>query len=166
MLSDSSAVRHNWREWRKVFSVLGAHGHHLHDPERIDMVCALKFRKDFIGTLVVRVIVPLPGREPDTKVVHQEAIDAAKDQEKILRLGSISITKPGDTFARHSLWGEKLGEKDLPANSHPIYASRNIIEISAGAQIFRIYAHILDAARKEQERVYLLTEDEVPVFHK
>ena len=163
LANDKSSLRYNWREWRKVFSVLTAHAAHLDNPERVDILCHLKFIKDFRGKLIVRVIVPLADREPDIKVVHQEQIDIPKDGEKRLRLGSISITKPGDAFARHSLWGEILGEKDL--KGHAIYASRNIIEIVAGPQTFRIYAHVLDTVRKEHERIYLLRENELPEFY-
>jgi hypothetical protein len=162
LLNEKSALRHNWREWRKIFSVLNIHAAHLEDPERVDILCVLTFRKDVNDVLSVRVVVPLLGRESDVKLVHREEVNVSKNEERRLRLGSIAITKPGDAFARHSVWGEKLGEKDL--KGHAIYASRNIIEISLGPQIFRIYAHILDVARKEQSHIYLLSEDELPEF--
>ena len=163
LLNENSAIRHDVREWRKVFSVLNISAAHLNDPERIDIVCLMKFRKRFDGLLTVRVVVPLAGRDSDIKLIHKERIDIADGEEKRLRLGSISITKPGDAFARHSLWGEKLGVQDV--NGHPIYAVRNIIEISVGPQTFRVYAHVLDATRKEQSHVYLLKENELPDFH-
>ncbi len=67
-------------------------------------------------------------------------------------------------FACHSVWGEAIGGKDLALEQHPIYASRNIVEISVASQTYRIYTHVLDTHRKEHAYVYLLTEDDLPDF--
>ncbi len=166
LMNEKSALRHNWREWKKVFDVLTVHAGHIQNGmERVDIMCLLKFRRDIKNALlVVRVIVPLSFNEPDIKVIHQERLDIAGNGEKRLRLGNIAITRPGYEFARHSVWGEAIGGKDIALGQHTIYASKNIIEISIGSQTYRIYAHVLDVSRKEQSHIYLLTQDQLPEF--
>ena len=82
MLNPNSALRHNWREWRKVFDVIAVMAGHVEGQtnDRVDIICLLKFRKSLTDeALTVRVIVPLTFKKDDKKLVHQEKLTIAKD---------------------------------------------------------------------------------------
>jgi hypothetical protein len=162
----TSNMRHNWREWRKVFEVQSANTRHLvdQDAERIGIICQLKFRKDVKDArLTVRVVTGLPGRPSLRQIVLQESISAAKDSTKALTVGSLPITRPGAPFARHAVWGSQLPGRDIePGQITMIPGARNIIEVSVGPQAYRIYVQALDSSREESTRLYLLREDEFP----
>jgi len=101
-----SDLRHNWREWRKVFEVLSANASHRLDQEaeRIDIVCQVKFIRDVKDArLTVRVVTGLPGRASLRQIVFQEPISAPKDSTRVLVVGSLAITRPGAPFARHAV---------------------------------------------------------------
>jgi hypothetical protein len=164
-LNPRSWLRQNWRLWRSLFDVVTVHaGHCQTTPERIELICIIKFRKTIKNALLnVRVITPYPSRDNDIKITHSESIDLVKDSQKNIKLGSVAITNEGDSHACHSVWGEKLGGKDLEQGQHSIIGqSRVIIEVSVNHQTYRIYAHILDPNRKESSSVYLLTQDQFP----
>jgi hypothetical protein len=167
LVNEKSALRHNWREWRRIFDVLTVHASHVEkdNKERVDIFCRLKFRKTIDEALLtVRVIVPLPYREADVKLIHREKVSVAAEGEKTLRLGNIAIATAGQDFTCHSVWGDAIGGRDIAPGQYPIYASRNIIEISIASQTYQIYAHVLDVSRKEHAYVYLLTENDLPEF--
>ncbi len=138
----------------------------MHDPERVDIYCFLKFRKDIRDQLLtVRVILTLSFKDDEARVVYQERISVAAGTEKRLRIGSISIARPGDPYARHDLWGAEIGEKDVrDANLMMCPYSRNIVEISLPGQTYRVFAQLLNESREEQRRVYLLPEEHLPGF--
>lgn len=167
LLNSDSPLREWWREHRKVFDVLSVVASHYDEPHelRIEIHCLTQFRRSVRNeTLAVRVRVPLSFRPDDVRLVHQEQITIAKDGQKRIRLGTMSITKPGAPHANHSLWGEVIGTPDLLPGQHSMFASRNIVEIQVASQIYRVYIHILDKQRREQEHMYILREDELPAF--
>ena len=165
VLNPRSWLRQNWRLWRSLFDVVTVHaGHCQSPPEHIELICLIKFRKTLENALfTVRVITPYPTREDDIKITHSESLDLVKNSLKNIRLGSLAITNRGDSYACHSVWGGKIGGKDLEQGQHSIIGqSRVIIEVSVNHQTYRIYAHILDSNRKESASVYLLTQDQFP----
>ena len=165
ILNPRSWFRHNWRVSRRLFDVETVHaGHHQWTPEHIELVCILKFRKEITkARLTVCVVTPFPTKDADKKISHNETIDLVKDSTKRLILGNIAITRAGDPYACHSVWGEKVGSKDLEGGQLPITGlSRVTLEVSVNHQTYRIYAHILDANREESSKIYLLTEDQFP----
>ena len=133
-----SWLRHNIREFNKVFEVNACFiGQELTPHQFFEIVCLLKFTKDIKNaTLIVRVIQVLPWVN-QVHVVHDEKITMPKDSERRLRLGSIPIPQSGDTYTRHALWGEALGEKDLLPNQSPLLADLAVIEISVNKQKYR-----------------------------
>jgi hypothetical protein len=161
-----SDMRHNWREWRKVFEMLSANASHRldQDAERIDIVCQVKFTREVKDArLTVRVVTGLPGRPSLRQIVFQEPISAPKDSTRVLVVGSLAITRPGAPFARHAVWGPQLPGRDIaPGQITMIPGARNIVEISVGPQAYRIYAQALDPTREESTRIYLLRENEFP----
>jgi hypothetical protein len=163
LYNSRSWLRHNWRHFRRVFDVQSVHAGHLHEPhEHIPIICNLKFRKQLKNALLtVCIVSPSPTREPDRKITHQEILNVAKYADKRLMLGNMAITRAGDKFARHCVWGDKLGEQDL--RGYPIIpGGRSAIEISIKHQIYRVYVHFLDTTREENSRIYLLTQDDFP----
>lgn len=146
-----SWLRHNLREWSKVFEVKACFiGQEFSPHEFFSLVCLLKFTRDIRDAkLIVKVIQIRPGGN-HVQVVHFEKITMPKDSERSLRLGSIPVTHPGDPFARHALWGEILGDKDLLPNQHPIAGGPAVIEVSLSRQKYCAYVsqipqHIGDA---------------------
>ena len=167
VLNSRSWLRHNWRVWRRLFDVETTHaGHHQSSPEHIELVCLLRFRKTVKDAqLTVSIVTPSPTREDERRISHSEVIDVIKDSRKRLMLGSIAITRAGDSHACHSVWGEGVGETNLNLGRPSIIGlSRVVIEVKVNHQIYRIYAHILDPNREESSRVYLLSEDQFPAL--
>ena len=165
VLNSRSWLRHNWRVWRRLFDVVTTHaGHHQSSPEHIELICILKFKKTVKNAqLTVCVVTPFPTREDERRITHNEAIDLVKDSTKRLMLGNIAITRAGDPHACHSVWGERIGEKDLGLGQLPITGlSRVVLEVKVNHQTYSIYAHILEPNREESSKVYLLTEDQFP----
>ena len=78
LLNPNSALRHNWREWRKVFDVIAVMAGHVEGQtnDRVDIICLLKFRKSLTDeALTVRVIVPLTfkKRRQSVCVTHKDS---------------------------------------------------------------------------------------------
>jgi len=155
-----------WRQWRKVFEMLSASATYQtdQDAERIAIVCQLKFIREVKNSqLTVRVVTGLPGRPSLRQIICQEAITAPKDSTKRLVVGSLPITRAGAPFARHAVWGPQLPGRDIASGQITmIPGARNIIEVSVGPQVYRIYVQALDTSREDSTHLYLLREDEFP----
>jgi hypothetical protein len=160
-----SYIREKLRYLRRRFEVIWTASVYCENPNRVDLNCQLRFVRDIKEEiLTVRIVQPYLTRPDRVSVVYQKKIpSAARDTIENIRLGSIAITKAGDTFARHSLWGPVLGEKDLSNGQVSITpSSKNIVEISLGPQTYRIYADILRDNMIADHHVYLLTEQTFP----
>jgi|GEM_PF-3035468 len=165
IFDSNSWIHNNWREFKKTFDVSTINSIHIQGPpERVDINCVIKFKKNIADEyLTVRVVLPLPARKSRVQVIHhQKIISAAKDSIKHLRLGSISITRPHDPFARHSIWGEILGEQDLKNGEVPIIQAKQMLEIQLGAYIYRVYVDVLQSSREENAYIHLLSEEDFP----
>jgi hypothetical protein len=158
----NSAIRHSWREWRKIFNVVVVHATHESNNsfERIDLVCRIKFTKAVDNaTLTIRVVTPTVSKI-FTHIAYQEELNKIPaDFEKQLRFGNIAITRPGQP-ARHSIWGDRLGSENIEATQKPMIGGTiSTVEISINHQTYRIYAHVLDPSREESGRIFLLSQD-------
>lgn len=160
-----SALRARWRDWRRVFETRAAYIQEAVEPHaHYEIVLVFRVVRD-LGPcrLTVRVIeLTQPCR---THLVHNEAFPLLhKDHERRLRVGSVAITKPGDGFARHSVWGEELGAQRLsPGQTSILGMGRCLVDVTLAGQTYRLLvATCPPKMHGDPPPYYVLTEDEFP----
>jgi hypothetical protein len=152
------------REHCRVFRVLAVNQDQHTDPDRIAIWCLLQFCKN-LGPLdlIVRVTTLLAAGRT-TRVVHTEKLGyPSRDQTKRLPLGSLRIARPHRP-AYHSIWGSEVGTEDLKEGQVAILTdTRNVIEISVGKQIHRIYVEFVTPPPGAlSAAMYMTDEDHSP----
>ena len=158
-----SALRARWRERRKVFELRAAYIQEALQPHaHYEIVCVFRVLRD-LGPcrLIVRVTeLTRPNR---THVVHDEEFSRLpKDHERRLRLGSVAITKPGES-ARYSVWGEQLGSTVPSGQAGIPGAGRCLVDVQLAGQTYRVLvAACPPKMHGDPPPYYVLTEDEFP----
>lgn len=147
LLNPHSRLRLWWRDQRKLFDLTNVFASHLPDPERVDIVCLLKFHRACHNPLLtVRVSMIQAGKQPKRIVIVQRRLgEVVQDASVKLTLASLSITGPGDKSARHSVWGEAPGGKDIAEGQFTVIGnSRTMIEVAVDHQVERVFAQFHD----------------------
>lgn len=168
LLNPRSSLREWWRDWRRPAEINAVYPDHTWDDanrqgtERVDIWAVLRLERCLPGGVIrVRAGI-LKDWEKNCRVVASKPLDGVAAQQEVrMRLGSVAIGG-----ARHSLWGEELGSKDLPPSKSSILRGDSKIEISIengkGRQIqtYAIFVRRNDPARVDTAHICLLTEDE------
>lgn len=141
----------------QVFATLGTN-----EPERVQLVAVLTFRRD-VGPLNLAVWGdPLVEFETEQRLLYKAELPAMRRGEKHrVDLGALMVPRPGWT-PRHSVFGHGEGSDGLPHLAVSIVPNSGwLVHFDAGGQTERFLVWVRDFKQTNGLGMVVATPDEI-----